>query len=69
MGEGVGYRGQQFLGQARATDLLRRRHFRLQTTSHLPGESTGVCPAREVSASGSAEATLAPGLREGRLHG
>jgi hypothetical protein len=38
-GEGVEYRGQQFLGQARATELLRRRHLRLQTTSHLPGQS------------------------------
>ena len=52
MGEGVEYRGQQFLGKARATDLLRWRHFRLQTTGHLPGESTGVRPAREVCASG-----------------
>ena len=39
MGEGVEYRGQQFLGQVRATDLLRRRHFRLQTTGHLGGQS------------------------------
>jgi hypothetical protein len=23
----------------------RQRHLQLQTTSHLPGESTGVCPA------------------------
>jgi hypothetical protein len=30
MGEGVEYRGQQFLGQARARDLLRWRHFPLQ---------------------------------------
>jgi hypothetical protein len=52
---------EQFLGQARATELLRQRHFRLQTTGHLPGESTGVRPAREVSASGSAGATLTPG--------
>jgi hypothetical protein len=28
----VEYRGQQFLGQARARELLRRRHLRLQTT-------------------------------------
>jgi hypothetical protein len=26
-------------------ELLRRRHLRLQTTGHLPGESTGVRPA------------------------
>ena len=38
----------------------------VQTTGHLPGESTGVRPAREVSASGSAVATLAPGLCEGQ---
>ena len=38
-GEGVEYRGQQFLGQARATELLRRRHLRLQTTGNLPGQS------------------------------
>jgi hypothetical protein len=37
-----------------------------QTTCHLPGESTGVCPAREVSASGSVGATLVPGLRGGQ---
>jgi hypothetical protein len=48
-GEGVEYRGQPFLGQARARKLLRRHHLRLQTTGHLPGESTGVHPAREVS--------------------
>jgi hypothetical protein len=66
MGEGVGYRGQQFLAQARATDLLRRRHFRLQTTGHLPGQSTGVRPAQETSASASAEATLVLGLRGGQ---
>jgi hypothetical protein len=35
----VEYRGQQFLGQARATDLLRQRHLWLQTTGHLPGQS------------------------------
>jgi hypothetical protein len=39
MVEGVEYRGQQFLGQARATELLRRRHPWLQTTGHLPGQS------------------------------
>ena len=38
-GDSVEYRGQPFLGQARATELLRRRHLRLQTTGHLPGES------------------------------
>jgi hypothetical protein len=53
MGEGVEYRGQQFLRQARARELLRRRNLRLQTTGHIPGESTGVCPAQEVSTSGS----------------
>jgi hypothetical protein len=42
-------RGQPFQGQARARELLRRRHLRLQTTGHVPGESTGVRP---VSASG-----------------
>jgi hypothetical protein len=62
-GESVEYRGQQFLGQARATELLRWHHFRLQTTGHLPGQSTGVYPAQEASASYSAEATLVPGLR------
>jgi hypothetical protein len=65
MGEGVECRGQQFLGQARARELLRRRHLKLQTTGHLPGESTGVHPAQEVSASGSTGATLAPGLLGG----
>jgi hypothetical protein len=39
MGEGVEYRGQPFLGKARARELLRRRHLRLQTTGHLPGQS------------------------------
>jgi hypothetical protein len=48
----VEYRGQPFLGKARARELLRQRHLRLQTTRHLPGESTGVRPAREVCASG-----------------
>jgi hypothetical protein len=38
-GEGVEYRDQQFLGQARDRDLLRRRHFWLQTTGHFPGQS------------------------------
>jgi hypothetical protein len=44
------------------TELLRRCHFRLQTNGHPPGQSTGVCLAREASASGSAVATLVPGL-------
>jgi hypothetical protein len=52
MGEGVEYRGQPFQGQERARELLRWHHLQLQTTGHLPGESTGDCPAREVSASG-----------------
>ena len=47
VGESVEHRGQQLLERARATEPLRRRHFRLQTTGHLPGESTGVHPARE----------------------
>jgi hypothetical protein len=38
-GDGVEYRGQQFLGQARARELLRRRHLRFQITGHLPGQS------------------------------
>jgi hypothetical protein len=38
-GDGVEYRGQPFLGQERATELLRRRHLQLQTTGHLPGQS------------------------------
>jgi exonuclease III len=38
----VEHRGQQLLERARATEPLRRRHFRLQTTCHLPGQSTGV---------------------------
>jgi hypothetical protein len=53
---------EQFLGQARATDLLRWPHLWLQTIGHLPGQSTAVCPAREVSASASAGATLVLGL-------
>jgi hypothetical protein len=65
----VEHRGQQLLGQARATEHLRWRHFRLQTTDHLPGESTGVHPAQEASASHSAGATLVPGLHGGRSAG
>ena len=41
----------------------------LETTDHLPGESTGVRPARGASASRSAGATLVPGLRGGRSAG
>jgi hypothetical protein len=55
--------------RARATEPLRRRHFRLQTTGHLPGESTGVHAAREASASRSAGATLILGLRSGQSAG
>jgi hypothetical protein len=68
-GGSVEHRGQQLLGQARATESLRRHHFRLQTTDHLPGESTGVCLAREASASRSVGATLVPGLCDGRSAG
>ena len=68
-GESVEHRGQQLLERARATEPLRRRHFRLQTTGHLPGESTGVHPAREASASRSAGATLILGLRSGQSAG
>jgi hypothetical protein len=35
--------------------------LRLQTTGHLPGESTGVRPAREVSASGLGGSLLGSG--------
>jgi hypothetical protein len=38
-GDSVEYRGQPFLGKARARELLRLCHFRLQTTGHLPGQS------------------------------
>jgi hypothetical protein len=61
MGEGVEYRGQPFLGQARATELLRQRHLWLQTTSHLSVESTGVRPAQEVCASGPGGSLLGSG--------
>ena len=63
VGESVEHRGQQLLERARATEPLRQRHFRLQTTGHLPGQSTGVCTAWEASASRSAGATLILGLR------
>jgi hypothetical protein len=48
---------------------LRRHHFWLQTTGHLPGQSTGVRTAREASASHSAGATLILGLRSGQSAG
>jgi hypothetical protein len=65
-GESVEHRGQQLLGKARTTEPLRWCHFRLQTTGHLPGQSTGVHPAREASASCSVGATLVPGLLKGQ---
>ena len=68
-GESVEHRGQQLLDRARATEPLRRHHFRLQTTCHLPGQSTGVRPAREACASRSAGATLILGLRSGQSAG
>ena len=68
-GDGVEYRGQPFLGRARVTEPLRRSHFRLQTTCHLPGQSTGVRTAREASASRSAGVTLVPRPRGGRSAG
>ena len=40
MGDGVEYRGQPFLGKARARELLRRRHLRLQTTSTFLAKAT-----------------------------
>jgi hypothetical protein len=43
-----------------------RLDFRLQTTSHLPGQRTGVCPAREASAAGSVGAISVPGLCRGQ---
>jgi hypothetical protein len=52
--------------EARATELLRWRHFRLQTTSNLPGQRTGVRLARDASASSSAVAILVPGLCRGQ---
>jgi hypothetical protein len=60
--QGVEYRGQQFLGQARARDLLKWHHFQLQTIGHLPGESTGVLPAQRFLPQAPAE----PGLRGGQ---
>jgi hypothetical protein len=36
----VEYRGQRFLGQGRARDLLRQKYLQLQTTGHLPGQSS-----------------------------
>jgi hypothetical protein len=41
----------------------------LMTTGHLRGHRTGVCPAREAFAPGSAGATLVPGLRRGQSVG
>jgi hypothetical protein len=49
-GDGVEYRGQPFLRKARATELLRQRHLRLQTTGHLPGESHRASEAAPPSA-------------------
>jgi hypothetical protein len=51
---------------ARATELLRRRHLRLQTTSHLPGECTGVRQPERFVPQAPAGASLAPGLRGGQ---
>ena len=47
-----------YLGASKNSGALRQHHFRLQTTCHLPGQSTGVRTAREASASHSAGATL-----------
>jgi hypothetical protein len=68
-GESVEHKGQQLLDRARATEPLRQRHFRLQTTGHLPGQSTGVRTACEASASRSEGATLIQGLRSGQSAG
>jgi hypothetical protein len=66
-GDGVEYRGQPFLGQARAIELLRQRHLRVQTTGHLPGECTGIHqPKRFVPQALAAGASLAPGLHGGQ---
>ena len=46
---------------ARATELLRQRHLRLQTTDHHPGECTGVCPAQEDCTSGPGRSPLGSG--------
>jgi hypothetical protein len=62
-GESVEHRGQRLLERARATEPLRRRHFWLQTTCHLPGQSTGVRTACKASVSRSTGATLILGLR------
>jgi hypothetical protein len=43
-GETVDYRSWKLLGQARDTELLRQRHFQLQTSDHLQGQRTGVHP-------------------------
>jgi hypothetical protein len=57
----VEYRGKPFLGEVRATELLRWHHLRLQTTSHLSGESTGFRSAPEVCASGPSGSPLGSG--------
>jgi hypothetical protein len=59
--------GEKILNRTAMACAIRSRiDFRLQTTGNLPGKSTGVCPAQEVSASGSSGATLVPGLRGGQ---
>jgi hypothetical protein len=66
-GDGVEYRGQPFLGQARATELLRWHHLRLQKNGHLPGECRGIRqPKRFVPQAPATEAYLAPGLLGGQ---
>jgi hypothetical protein len=50
---------------ARDTDLLRRRHLRLQATDHLPGECTGVRQPERFVPQAPAGA-LAPGLCGGQ---
>ena len=59
IGEDLGYR--------RATELLRRRHLRLQTTGYLPGECTGIRqPERFVPQALAVGVSLAPGLCGGQ---
>ena len=65
-GDRVEYRGQLFLGRARVAELLGRRHLRLQTTGHLPGECTGVRQPERFVPQARAGASLAPGLRGGQ---
>jgi hypothetical protein len=51
----------------RATELLRWRYLRLQTTSHLPGECTVIRqPKRFVPQAPAARVSLTPGLRRGQ---